>query len=324
VLSLVTGGAGFLGSHLVDALLAKGENVVIVDNMSTGSLRNIDPALRTGRATFLYLDVGKPLSEIREAFIKAARSKRFNQIFHLASPPRLGAPERSPWEALSANAVGTMALIDFAIEQRARLIYASSSEIYGSPTAFPIAESHVGNVDPIGPSACYDEGKRFGEAALSVAVERRGLDARIVRFFDCYGPRMGNSRARFVSDLADAVVTGRPLPIRGDGRQKRSLMFVADAIRVVLLVAEAPLLGLAPVNVGSEQEWTAFEIAEISARVAGIPFVVECVDAQPEDFGRRLPDISRAISLGFTPQTTLDAGLEETFDYVRDSGGIYV
>jgi nucleoside-diphosphate-sugar epimerase len=320
----VTGGAGFLGSHLVDALLEEGGEVVILDNMSTGSLRNIDAAMRTGRATFLYLDVAKPLSEIRGAIIEAARSKRFHQIFHLASPPRLGVPERHPWGALSANAIGTMALIDFAIEERARLIYASSSEIYGKPSALPIPESHIGNVDPIGPAACYDEGKRFGEAAVSVAAKRRALDGRIVRLFDCYGPRMRSSQGSVISNFADAVIAGRPLPIPGDGRQKRSLTYVADAIRLLLIVARTPRMGLAPVNVGSQQEWTVLEIAEMSARIAGVPFLVEHVDAHVDDLGAGVPDLTRAMSLGYEPQTTLDAGLSKMFDDLRGKVEVYV
>jgi len=201
VLSLVTGGAGFLGSHLVDTLIAQGDEVIIADNLSTGLLRNIDVALRGGRATFVYLDVAQPLGEIRRPILEAARFKRIDRVFHFASPASPDAYGAHPWETLCVNGLGTMSLIDLSIEQGARLIYASTSEIYGDPLVHPQPESYFGNVDPIGPRACYDEGKRFGEAALSVAVAGRGLDGRIVRFFNCYGPRMAKADGRLIAAL---------------------------------------------------------------------------------------------------------------------------
>jgi UDP-glucuronate decarboxylase len=294
MLSLVTGGAGFLGSHLVDALIARGDEVIIIDNLSSGSLGNVDNALRGGRATFVYLDVAQPLCEIREPIVKAAEFKSIHQIFHLAS---LASPEAygaRPWETLCVNAIGTMALIDLALEQHSRLIFASTSEIYGDPLVHPQPESYFGNVDPIGPRACYDEGKRFGEAAVSVAVARRGLDARIVRFFNCYGPRMSNADGRLIAALSEAVLTDVPLPIHGDGRQTRSMTYVDDAIRLLLIVAGTPQSGLAPVNIGSDEERTVLDIAETFARVAGVPFHVEYVAPRPGDPQRRRPDITRA------------------------------
>jgi UDP-glucuronate decarboxylase len=324
VLTLVTGGAGFLGSHLVDTLIARGDEVIIVDNLSSGSLRNIDVALRGGRATFVYLDVAQPLAEIREPIVKAARFNRITQIFHLASPASPEAYGAHPWETLCVNAVGTMALIDLALEQRSRLIYASTSEIYGDPLVHPQPESYFGNVDPIGPRACYDEGKRFGEAAVSVAVASRGLDARIVRFFNCYGPRMSNGDGRLIAALSEAVLARRPLPIHGDGRQTRSMTFVDDAIRLLLIVAGTPQSELAPVNIGSDEERPVLEVAETFARVAGVPFLVEHEARRPGDPRRRRPDLTRARSMGYTPRTTLDDGLIKTIAWLRDSAGAYV
>jgi len=324
MLTVVTGGAGFLGSHLVDTLIARGDEVVLVDNLSSGSLQNVDEALRSGRAAFVYLDVAQPLSEIRGPIVKAAGSNPIGQIFHLASPASPEAYGAHPWETLCVNAVGTMALVDLAIEQKARLIYASTSEIYGDPLVHPQPESYFGNVDPIGPRACYDEGKRFGEAALSVAVSRRGLDARIVRFFNCYGPRMSNADGRLIAALSEAVVANLPLPIHGDGLQTRSMTFVDDAIRLLLIVAGTPQSTLAPVNIGSDQEQTVLEIAQTFAQVAGVPFSVEHVPPRPGDPRRRRPDLTRARSLGYTPQTTLSKGLAKTLAWQRDSSGVYV
>jgi nucleoside-diphosphate-sugar epimerase len=324
MLSLVTGGAGFLGSHLVDSLIARGDEVVVVDNLSSGSLRNIDDALRSGQATFAYLDVAQPLAEIRGSILKAARFKPIGQIFHLASPASPDAYGAHPWETLCVNAIGTMALIDLALEQHSRLIYASTSEVYGDPLVHPQPESYFGNVDPIGPRACYDEGKRFGEAALSVAAARRGLDARLVRFFNCYGPRMSNADGRLIAALSEAALAGRPLPIQGSGRQTRSMTFVDDAVRLLLIVAGTPQLELAPVNIGSDEERSVLEIAETFARVAGVPFTIEHIAARPGDPQRRRPDLTRARSMGYAPRTTLEDGLAKTIAWLRDSAGAYV
>ena len=323
MLTLVTGGAGFLGSHLVDALIAQGDDVIIADNLCTGSLGNIDDALRSGHATFVYLDVAQPLGEIRDSLIKAAQFKPINRIFHLASPASPTAYDARPWETLCVNGLGTMSLIDFAIEQRARFIFASTSEIYGDPLVHPQPESYFGNVDPIGPRACYDEGKRFGEAAVSVAVARRGLDGRIVRFFNCYGPRMSAADGRLIAALAEATLSGSPLPIQGKGLQTRSMTFVHDAIRLLLIVASASQTELAPVNIGSDEERTVLDIAETFARVAGAPFVVEHVAARPGDPQRRRPDLSRARSMGYTPLTPLADGLGTTIAWFRDTAGAF-
>jgi nucleoside-diphosphate-sugar epimerase len=325
MLSLVTGGAGFLGSHLVDTLIARGDEVIIVDNLSSGSLRNVDEALTGGRATFVYLDVAMPLYEIREPIVKAAGFRPIGQIFHLASPASPEAYGAHPWETLCVNSVGTMALIDLALEHESRFIYASTSEIYGDPLVHPQPESYFGNVDPIGPRACYDEGKRFGEAAVSVAVARRGLDARIVRFFNCYGPRMSSADGRLIAALSEAVLADLPLPIHGDGRQTRSMTFVDDAILLLLIVAAAsPQSELVPVNVGSDEERTVIDIAQTFARVAGVPFSVEHLEQRPGDPRRRRPDITRACSMGYSPATTLDDGLAKTIAWLRDSAGVYV
>lgn len=323
MLSLVTGGAGFLGSHLVDALIAQGDEVIIADNLCTGSLRNIDDALRGGRATFVYLDLARPLSELQEPIVEAARFKPIGRIFHLASPASPDAYSAYPWETLCVNGLGTMSLIEIAIEQGARFIYASTSEVYGDPLVHPQPESYYGNVDPIGPRACYDEGKRFGEAALSVAFAKRGLDGRIVRFFNCYGPRMSKGDGRLIAALAEASEAGRPLPIHGDGQQTRSMTFVDDAIRLLLLVSNSPQAKLAPVNIGSDEEHSVLEIAETFARVAGVPFVVEHTAARPGDPQRRRPELTRARSLGYTPRTSLSEGLTKTIAWLRDSAVAY-
>ena len=187
MLSLVTGGAGFVGSHLVDALLLRGDDVIIVDNLSTGNVRNIGAATESGRATFVYLDVAQTTDALRAALEPALAGRRISRLFHLASPASPDAYGSHPWETLAVNGLGTMSLIDIALEHGARFLFTSTSEVYGDPLVHPQPETYFGNVDPIGLRACYDEGKRFAEAAVSVAIRSRGLDGRLTRFFNCYG-----------------------------------------------------------------------------------------------------------------------------------------
>ncbi len=322
--TIVTGGAGFLGSHLVDSLIRDGRRVVIVDNLSTGSLRNIETAISSGSASFVYLDVATTAASLRESLLPAIGDEALDAIYHLASPASPDAYGNHPWETLAVNGLGTMSLVEFALEHRARFIYSSTSEIYGDPLVHPQPEDYFGNVDPIGPRACYDEGKRFGEAAVSVAVASRGLDGRLVRFFNCYGPRMSAADGRLIAALGEAAFANKPFPIHGTGLQTRSMTYVDDAVRLLRLVAETQFDSLQPINIGSDHERTVLEVAEVFARVAGVPFEVEHLDARPGDPQRRRPDITRARALGYSPATTLEAGLETTIAWLRSSAVEYV
>jgi nucleoside-diphosphate-sugar epimerase len=324
VLSLVTGGAGFVGSHLVDALLKRGDEVIIVDNLSTGNVRNIGSATESGRATFVYLDVAQSTDALRSGIEPALAGRRLARIFHLASPASPDAYGSHPWETLAVNGLGTMSLIDIALEHGARFLFTSTSEIYGDPLVHPQPESYFGNVDPIGVRACYDEGKRFAEAAVSVAVRSRGLDGRLTRFFNCYGARMSPADGRLIPALAEAASAGRPFPIHGTGLQTRSMTYIEDAIRLLMLVVEAPQGTLQPVNIGNDEERTVLEIAEAFARASGLPFVVEHLPAREGDPQRRKPDLTIARSLGWAPQVGLEEGLRSTIAWLSEVSLTYV
>ena len=325
MLSIVTGGAGFLGSHLVDALLAEGDEVVAIDNLSTGKLSNIEAAMANRRFTFLFLDVAQPVTIIRPCIDEAILlGRKIDRIFHLASPASPEAYGGNQWATLAVNGVGTMSLIEVALADSARFIFASTSEIYGDPLVHPQPETYFGNVDPIGPRSCYDEGKRFGEAAVAAAVRTRELDARIVRFFNCYGPRMEKGDGRLVPALVSAALQGTPLPIQGTGSQTRSMTYVDDAITLLLKVATASHPSLSPVNIGNDDERSVLEIATVFASVAGVAPNFDFEAARPGDPQRRKPVLEVARSLGWAPSTQLEDGLKRTFDWFSSERLTYI
>jgi nucleoside-diphosphate-sugar epimerase len=315
--NLVTGGAGFLGSHLSEALVRDGEHVVIIDNLSTGFVRNLERALSSGRATFVHADVAMPFPQLAQIVARASKHK-IDRIFHLASPASPDAYGAMPWQTLAVNGMGTMSLIELAISFGARLLFASTSEVYGDPLVHPQPETYFGNVDPIGPRSCYDEGKRFGEAAVAAAVRARGLDGRLVRFFNCYGPAMGEADGRLVPQLVDAIRRKQPLPIHGTGLQTRSMTYVADAIELARMVMDQTFATLQPVNVGNDDERSVEEIARTLARIAGVEFTPAYLPAREQDPQRRRPDLTVARRLGWAPSTSLEDGLRETYRWFRE------
>lgn len=312
--SLVTGGAGFVGSHLVRRLIDRGEHVLIIDDLSTGHVRNLQAPILSGHATFVHADVAVPMRELEDILVRA-KLDRLDKIYHLASPASPEAYDAHPWETLRVNSIGTMSLIELAIAHGARMLYASTSEIYGDPLVHPQPESYFGNVDSIGPRACYDEGKRFGEAAMSSAVRSKGLDGRLVRLFNCYGPMMDMHDGRLIPALVEALTSGRRLPIQGSGLQTRSMTYVDDAIELILLVMRSTQHDLQPINVGNDDERSVLDIAATLARVAGVAFETEFATAREGDPQRRKPDLTRARSLGWAPSTSLEDGLRTTLTW---------
>jgi nucleoside-diphosphate-sugar epimerase len=307
---VVTGAAGFVGSHLVDRLVGEGAHVVAVDNLLTGKLANLEDAIARGRCTYIFADVSDGPA-VQRLILESV--DRIDEIYHLASPASPEAYGAYPWQTLQVNSLGTMAMLDLAAATGARLLYSSTSEVYGDPLEHPQRETYFGNVNPIGPRACYDEGKRFGEAAVSVAREARGIDARLVRIFNCYGPRMDTADGRLIPALFTAASSGQPFPLHGDGQQTRSLTYVDDLVSGLITVLRAPMPRFTPVNLGAEDERTVAEIARAVARVAGVKYEVEALVGRPEDPQRRKPVIDVARSLGWQPTTSLEAGLAHTY-----------
>jgi len=316
--NLVTGGAGFVGSHLVNALVDRGEHVLIIDNLSSGHVRNLEHAITSGRAVFVYGDVAERADVLEAMISEALGTQRLDRIWHLASPASPEAYGAHPWETLAVNGLATMSLIEIALQRRARFLYTSTSEIYGDPLVHPQPESYFGNVDPIGPRSCYDEGKRFGEAAVATGVRARGLDGRIVRFFNCYGPMMERGDGRLVPALVDALLAGEPLPIQGTGMQTRSMTFIDDAIALLLLVMERPQPTLQPVNIGNDDERSVVDIARTLAAITDTPFTPAYEDARPGDPQRRKPDLALARSYGWAPTTSLEHGLRLTWHWFKE------
>jgi nucleoside-diphosphate-sugar epimerase len=316
---LVTGGAGFVGSHLVDRLVRSGEHVIVLDNLSTGRLGNLEKPILEGKVTFVYEDVAASLDTLRAA-IENAPGGSIKAIYHLASPASPEAYGAMPWQTIAANVVGTMSLVELALTHGAMLLFASTSEVYGDPLVDPQPETYFGNVNPIGPRACYDEGKRCGEAAMSVAVRCRGLNGRIVRIFNGYGPRMDSADGRLVPALLAAARDGLPMPIHGDGSQRRSLTYVDDLVDGILCVGAANVNELQPVNLGADDERSVLEIAQAAATVAGVRARHEFLPARPEDPQRRRPDATRARLLGWRAQVSLTEGLRRTYAWMgRDA-----
>lgn len=314
---LITGGAGFLGSHLVDRTLRDGHTVTIVDDLSTGSMSNLRDALATERATFVHGDVGASSTALVDV-LAGAGTAPLDAIYHLASPASPKAYAAHQRETLAVNSLGTMACVDLAVRASIPLLFASTSEVYGDPLEHPQRETYFGNVNPVGPRSCYDEGKRFGEAVVAAGMREHALRGRIVRLFNAYGPRMTIGDGRLIPTLLEALEAKRPFLVHGTGEQMRSMTHVSDVIDGLITVMATEFDEPQPINLGSHDERTVNDIAGALALVAQVPFAVESLPGRPEDPQRRQPDLTRARRLGWEPKVPLEIGLRETYAwYVR-------
>lgn len=307
---VVTGGAGFIGSHLCDRLLAdsRTETVVCVENLQTGTMDNIAEALRDPRFHFVEADVRQPIA------LDAELTVGVDAVFHLASPASPPAYMEDPVGTMLTGAVGTLHAAQFALEHGARIVYSSTSEVYGDPMQHPQAESYWGNVNPIGPRACYDEGKRFGEALLTSMKQQHGLDAGIVRIFNTYGPRMLPTDGRIISTFADQALAGEPITVFGDGSQTRSFCYVDDLVSGLVKMMDSAEPG--PINLGNPTERTVLEIAHIIRQATDASSEITFHPLPVDDPTRRRPVIDEAKEkLGWEPQVPLSEGLLKCLDW---------
>ena len=300
--SIVTGGAGFLGSHLCDFLLNEGHRVVCVDNLDTGSLQNIEH-IREPEFVFLNHDLTEPL-RIEEPV---------DYVFHLASPASPIDYMRLPLHTLKVGSYGTHNMLGLAKFKRARFLLASTSEVYGDPQVHPQPETYWGHVNPIGPRGVYDEAKRYAEALTMAYHRQQGVDTCIVRIFNTYGPRMRPHDGRAIPTFLRQAQEGKPVTVFGDGSQTRSFCFVDDLIRgFYLLVTSGEHL---PVNLGNPEEMSLLELAEAVIRVTGSQSEIVYEALPIDDPQVRQPDITRARQLlGWEPEVLLEEGLRRTVD----------
>jgi nucleoside-diphosphate-sugar epimerase len=304
---LVAGGAGFIGSHLCDSLIADGHSVIAVDNFITGRRDNVRHLAGRPDFTLLEHDI---VVELPESIGTVDR------VFHLASPASPVGYMRYPIETHLTNAFGTYNLLRYAQRCDARLLYTSTSEAYGNPTVHPQPETYFGNVNPIGPRSCYDESKRFGESITMEFVRQFGLDARLVRIFNTYGPRNDPRDGRVIPNFITSARRGEALLIFGDGMQTRSLCYVSDLVRGLRLVMDTPDLAGQVINLGNPDERTILDLARIILDVCQSQAGLRFEPAREDDPERRCPDISKAQRLlGWQPTVALEDGLRLTVEH---------
>jgi dTDP-glucose 4,6-dehydratase len=309
--AVVTGGAGFVGSHLCDALRARDWEVVAVDNFVTGNPQNVVHLADDTGFTLVQHDVitGIPVDGPVDA------------VLHLASPASPLEYLARPIATLEVGSVGTRQALDLARANEARFLLASTSEIYGDPLVHPQPESYFGNVNSVGPRSVYDEAKRYAEAITMAYHREYGVDTKIVRIFNTFGPRLGAADGRVVSNFLAQAMRGAPLTVYGNGKQTRSFCYVSDEVRGMLALLDSDHVG--PMNLGNPDEFTMLELAELVLEVTGadVDLVFEPLPA--DDPRQRRPDISLAQEvLGWQPEVDLREGLARTHDWYRRNGGI--
>ncbi|WP_090096310.1 NAD-dependent epimerase/dehydratase family protein [Lentzea jiangxiensis] len=299
---VVTGGAGFLGSHVCEALLREGVDVVCVDSFRTGSRENVPAGVG-----IVVADVSRPLDLLGPVDL----------VLHLACPASPADYLRMPVDTLKAGGFGTYHALELARRKGARVVVASTSEVYGDPEEHPQRESYWGHVNPIGPRSVYDEAKRFGEAMTVAFRAEHGVDTGIVRIFNTYGPRMRAHDGRMIPTFLRQALAGEPLTVHGDGLQTRSLCYVDDLVRGLLAMARSDHPG--PINLGNPDEVTVLDVARRSIEVTGSSSVIRHVESMVDDPRRRRPDIALAREvLGWQPSVPLEEGLRS---FVREFAG---
>lgn len=305
---LVTGGAGFIGSHLCDLLIDKGYKVICADNLLTGSKKNIEHLLDNPNFEFIEADVTSKFQVPDCEF-----------IFHLASPASPVDYQNYSEETLLANSMGTLNILELAKNTGSKVLVASTSEVYGDPLEHPQKETYFGNVNTFGPRSCYDESKRFAETATYVYLHKYNLDARIIRIFNTYGPRMKKDDGRVVSNFINASLSGNPINIDGDGSQTRSFCYVSDMVEGIFKAMFSEGTKAEIFNLGNPDEYTVRQLADRIIKLTGSKSEIKYSGTFREnDPMRRQPDITKAKKiLGWEPKVSLDEGLQKTIEYYK-------
>jgi len=303
----ITGGAGFLGSNLADRLIGAGHEVYVLDNFHTGRRSNLAQGSVSGRLHIVEHDIVNPLPD---------GLPKFDEIYNLACPASPPHYQEDPIATLKVSSIGVMNMLERAERDGARFFHTSTSEVYGDPEIHPQPESYHGNVNPVGPRSCYDEGKRFAEALVTDFAQQRGVTARLVRIFNTYGPRMQPDDGRVVSNFIVQALRGDNITIYGDGSQTRSFCYVDDLIEGFVRLMAAGNEAAGPMNIGNPIEKTVGQLAELIVELTGSRSTIEYRSLPIDDPRKRRPDISRASSvLGWSPTIELIPGLQATIRY---------
>jgi nucleoside-diphosphate-sugar epimerase len=306
---LVTGGAGFIGSWLCEELLNRNYLVVCIDNLCTGSEKNISHLKRNKNFEFIHHDIVRPLKEIRS---------RIDYIFHLASPASPQDYKKFSIETLLTNSQGTLNMLELARKKKARFLYTSTSEVYGNPLEHPQKESYWGNVNPNGPRSMYDESKRFAEALILAYYHRYDLNVRIARIFNTYGPKLKKNDGRVISNFINQALSGKLITIYGSGKQTRSFCYISDMISGLMKLMFISNLKGQIINLGNPNEKTILQIAKIIKELTGSSSEISFKPLPVDDPQRRCPDISKAKKLlGWEPQVNLKEGLQRTITWYK-------
>jgi len=310
---LVTGGAGFLGSHLCERLLSQGHRVLCVDNFFTGTRRNVEHLLGNARFELMRHDVTLPLS------LPASVEAGIDRIYNLASPASPVHYQHDPVQTTKTNVLGAIHMLELARRTGARILQASTSEVYGDPQVHPQPESYWGNVNPIGVRSCYDEGKRCAETLFFDYHRQHGVDIRVARIFNAYGPRMDPKDGRVVPNFIVQALRGEPITVYGQGRQTRSFCFVDDLVDGLARFMEAEPGGSGPVNIGNPEEFTVRDLATLVIELTGSSSMLAFAPLPSDDPLQRRPDVGAARQMfGWEPRVSLEEGLRKTIDWFED------
>jgi len=307
---LVTGGAGFIGSHLCERLLKDGYQVVCLDNFLTGRKENIEPLLSNKRFSFVKADITGESIKYQVSSIK--------YLFHLASPASPKDYQKYPIETLMVNSLGTYKMLELAKKNRARFLLASTSEVYGDPLKHPQKESYWGNVNPIGIRSCYDEAKRFAEALTMTYFRKFNLDIRIARIFNTYGPKMRIDDGRVISNFINQALENKPLTVYGKGTQTRSFCYIDDLVDGLMKIMFQPNLQGQVINLGNPEEYKILQLAELIKKLTGSHSQIVYQSLPTDDPQKRRPDITKAKKLlNWQPKVSLKEGLKKTIEYYK-------